>query len=88
MSKFKEGQEVWYFTTRNPNEHSDISELWDMFSIDDIYLNKTTYDGFNKHDDYMLYATKDEAIDALISRLENMRDRKEINPDDVQAYIG
>jgi len=72
MSKFKKGQEVWYFTTRNPNEHSDISELWGMFSIDDIYINKTTYDGFNKHDDYMLYATKDEAIDALISRLASL----------------
>lgn len=72
MSKFKKGQEVWYFTTRNPNEHSDISELWDMFSIDDIYINKTTYDGFNKHDDYMLYATKDEAIDSLISRLASL----------------
>jgi hypothetical protein len=53
----KDGDECWAWTTKNPDKRIGTVELWEEFSLNNIFLEKTKYD---HHDSDHYYATKKE----------------------------
>lgn len=92
MSKFKEGDNVWFLSYINNGKNivnvgMGYGEISYFYEVGKEKRFKTT-NGYSRPVEDILANTKNDAIDALIARLENMRDRNEINPDNVHGYVG
>lgn len=78
MAKFKTGDRVWYFTTRNPKDKDDIQELWGIFDIDWIYLGTRIFEeGFEE--EFYCYPSKRDALNDLARLLKGFVDDESID---------